>query len=151
MHLDRLIARTLLLTLLSLSAGTRAAEPAQPDHGDVSLSTVIIYTPDPRALAGFYQRTLDLGQPSTALDQHIGYWLGTNYLGFEPVERISRNPGGPTVWFGVADLETTLARLLAAGATAQTPPQRQDWGDLHATVLDPDGNVLGLIQRGDSE
>lgn len=125
---------------------------AEPDRqGATYLSSVIIYSTDMSALADFYRNALELGEPATRLDNHIGFWLGDNYLGFEPVEALNANPGGPTVWFGVDDAEAAVARLVAAGARPEMAPARQDWGDIHASVRDPDGNLVGLIQRGAEE
>ena len=58
----------------------------------------------------------------------------------------ARGPGGVSAWFAVADIHDSYARILDLGATTHTEPTPQPWGDIHAAVLDPDGNVLGLIQ-----
>lgn len=148
--LTRLALTALALVLLA-AAGTPTAhaepDPAAPTY----LSTVIIYTPDMQKLADFYRLGLGLGEPATVLENHIGFWLGNNYLGFEPVATITTNPGGPTAWFGVADAAAALADLVAAGARAELEPTPQPWGDVHATARDPDGNLVGLIQRGESD
>ena len=44
----------------------------------------------------------------------------------------------------VDDLDTTLARTLAAGATLRTPVQDADWGDRVATIVDPFGHIWAL-------
>lgn len=130
-----------LWTSFEADAQDRAAAP------QVRLSTVIIYTARFERLADFYARALDFPAPDTVLDNHIGYWLGDNYVAFEPPED-GHEPatGAVRAWFGVSDIEAAYARLLEHGATARSSPERQPWGDVHATVLDPEGNVLGLIQ-----
>jgi predicted enzyme related to lactoylglutathione lyase len=46
----------------------------------------------------------------------------------------------------VPDIEAKLAELTAAGATVKNPARDVGGGRLVATVADPDGNVLGLLQ-----
>jgi len=44
------------------------------------------------------------------------------------------------------DIEAKLAEVTAAGATVKDSVQDVGGGRLVATVTDPDGNVVGLIQ-----
>ena len=44
------------------------------------------------------------------------------------------------------DIEAKLAEVTAAGAAVKEPVRDVDGGRLVATITDPDGNVLGLIQ-----
>ena len=55
--------------------------------------------------------------------------------------------GSVIVYWGVDHAETALARLLRLGATAHAPLQDVGEGIRLATVLDPFGNVLGLIEN----
>jgi len=76
------------------------------------------------------------------------------YVGFEAAgQQIGLVPGGgpqsPTVsvaYWHVPDIEAKLAEVTAAGATVQQPAHDVGGGRLVATVIDPDGNVLGLLQ-----
>nr|WP_306360228.1 VOC family protein [Nocardia sp. CC227C] len=52
----------------------------------------------------------------------------------------------PVAYWHVPDIEATLADVLAAGATVREPVRDVGGGRLVATVTDPDGNVLGLLQ-----
>ena len=52
----------------------------------------------------------------------------------------------PVAHWHVPNVEAKLAELTAAGATIKDPARDVGWGRLVATVTDPDGNVLGLIQ-----
>jgi predicted enzyme related to lactoylglutathione lyase len=49
-------------------------------------------------------------------------------------------------YWRVADIEAKLAEVTAAGATVKEPARDVGGGRLVATVLDGDGNVLGLLQ-----
>ena len=60
-----------------------------------------------------------------------------------------RRPQGmtsPVAYWQVADIEAKLAEVTAAGATLKEPVRDVGGGRLVATVTDPDGNVLGLLQ-----
>jgi len=50
------------------------------------------------------------------------------------------------VSFAVDDLAAAYARLRAAGVRFTGVPERQDWGGVLATLADPDGNQLQLVQ-----
>jgi predicted enzyme related to lactoylglutathione lyase len=54
-------------------------------------------------------------------------------------------PGGVVVYWHVDDVPGTFARLLAMGATALEGPQDRGRGFVTASVLDPFGNVLGVM------
>ena len=76
------------------------------------------------------------------------------YVGFEAAgQHIGLVPGGgpeamtsPVAYWHVPDIEAKLAEVTAAGATLKEPARDVGWGRLVATVTDPDGNVLGLLQ-----
>jgi predicted enzyme related to lactoylglutathione lyase len=76
------------------------------------------------------------------------------YVGFEAAgQQIGLVPGGgpqgmtsPVAYWHVPDIEAKLAEVTAAGATVKEPPHNVGGGRLVATVTDPDGNVLGLLQ-----
>ena len=52
----------------------------------------------------------------------------------------------PVAYWHVSDLDAKLAEVTAAGATVKDEPRDVGGGRLVATVTDPDGNVLGLMQ-----
>jgi predicted enzyme related to lactoylglutathione lyase len=79
---------------------------------------------------------------------------GPYYVGFEAAgQHIGLVPGGgpqgmtsPVAYWHVPNIEAKLAEVTAAGATVQEPAHDVGGGRLVATVIDPDGNVLGLLQ-----
>ncbi len=79
---------------------------------------------------------------------------GPYYVGFDvDGQHIGLVPGGgpqgmtsPVAYWHVPDIETTLAAVTTAGATVQEAAHDVGGGRLIATVTDPDGNVLGLLQ-----
>jgi predicted enzyme related to lactoylglutathione lyase len=76
------------------------------------------------------------------------------YVGFEAAgQQIGLVPGGgpqgmtsPVAYWHVPDIEAKLEEVTAAGATVKEPPHDVGGGRLVATVTDPDGNVLGVLQ-----
>ena len=76
------------------------------------------------------------------------------YVGFEAEgQHIGLVPGGgpqemtsPVAYWHVADIEAKLAEVTAAGAALKDPVRDVGGGRLVATVTDPDGNVLGILQ-----
>ena len=76
------------------------------------------------------------------------------YVGFEAAgQQIGLVPGGgsqgmtsPVAYWHVPDIEAKLAEVTAAGATVHEAAHDVGEGRLVATVTDPDGNVLGLLQ-----
>ncbi len=79
---------------------------------------------------------------------------GSYYVGFDVEgQHIGLVPGGgpqgmtaPVAYWHVADIEAKLAEVTAAGATVREAAHDVGGGRLVATVTDPDGNVLGLLQ-----
>ena len=79
---------------------------------------------------------------------------GPYYVGFDAEgQHIGLVPGGgpktmtsPVAYWHVSDIEAKLAEVTAAGATVKEPAHDVGGGRLVATVTDPDGNVLGLLQ-----
>jgi predicted enzyme related to lactoylglutathione lyase len=79
---------------------------------------------------------------------------GPYYVGYEAEgQHIGLVPGGgpqgmisPVAYWQVPDIEAKLAEVTLAGATVNEPVRDVGGGRLVATVTDPDGNVLGLLQ-----
>jgi predicted enzyme related to lactoylglutathione lyase len=79
---------------------------------------------------------------------------GPYYVGFDvDGQHIGLVPGGgpqgmtsPVAFWHVPDIGASLAAVVAAGAAVKEPAHDVGGGRLVATVTDPDGNVLGLIQ-----
>jgi predicted enzyme related to lactoylglutathione lyase len=56
-----------------------------------------------------------------------------------------QHPGGAVIFWHVDDLEGTLRRLLDLGATVHEPLTERESGFNTASVVDPFGNVLGVM------
>jgi predicted enzyme related to lactoylglutathione lyase len=88
------------------------------------------------------------GPPQHDADFYVGFDVAGQHIGLVP-------GGGPqamtspVAYWHVSDIEAKLAEVTAAGATVKEPPRDVGGGRLVATVTDPDGNVLGLLQDTD--
>lgn len=119
----------------------------QDSDGQTFLHTVIINTKNMRRLADFYRQGLVLGEEQSHGDDHLGWQLPNLYFGFDLVTQDYDYPGAVSLWFAVADLQTTFDRFVALGAPVKYGPTKKPWGAVLAAVFDPDGNVVGLTRQ----
>jgi predicted enzyme related to lactoylglutathione lyase len=113
-------------------------------HG---LRTVIYHAPDLAKTKEWYSSVLDL-QPYFDQPFYVGFNVGGYELGLDP--DASSTPGGDKgsiAYWGVSDAQAAFDRLLSLGATERSAPQDVGEGIRVATVIDPFGNVLGIIQN----
>ena len=68
-------------------------------------------------------------------------------LGTRFPEHRSDGTGSVIAYWQVEDTAAVYVRLLEMGATSQWPPRDFGAGYLGASVVDPFGNVLGIMQR----
>ena len=78
---------------------------------------------------------------------YVGFNIGGFELGLVPDAPASRPPAGVVALWGVDDVAAEYARLLGLGATAHDAPKDVGGGITVASVLDPFGNILGLIHN----
>ena len=87
-----------------------------------------------------------IGMPPQAdAPYYVGYDAEGQHIGLVP----GGGPQGmtsPVAYWHVSDIEAKLAEVTAAGATVKDPVRDVGGGRLVASVTDPDGNVLGLLQ-----
>ena len=84
-------------------------------------------------------------QPQADSSYYVGFDAAGQHIGLVP----GGGPQGmtsPVAYWHVPDIEAKLAEVTAAGATVKEAPRDVGGGRLVATVTDPDGNVLGLLQ-----
>jgi len=83
--------------------------------------------------------------PQTDSPYYVGFDAGGQHIGLVP----GGGPQGmtsPVAYWHVPDIEAKLAELTAAGATVKEAAHEVGGGRVVATVTDPDGNVLGILQ-----
>ncbi|MFB6718982.1 VOC family protein [Kribbella sp. NPDC056345] len=83
--------------------------------------------------------------PQTDSPYYVGFDAEGQHIGLVP----DGGPQGmtsPVTYWHVPDIDAKLAELTAAGAEVKEAAHEVGGGRLVATVIDLDGNVLGLIQ-----
>jgi predicted enzyme related to lactoylglutathione lyase len=108
------------------------------------IKTVLHPVSDLAAAKPVYAALLGV-EPQVDDTYYVGYEVGGQHIGLVP----GGGPQGmtsPVAYWQVADIEARLAEVTAAGATVNEPAHDVGGGRLVATVTDPDGNVLGLLQ-----
>ena len=83
--------------------------------------------------------------PQNDSDYYVGFEAAGQHIGLLPGGGPQGMTSGVAYWH-VPDIEAKLAEVTAAGATVNEPARDVGGGRLVATVTDPDGNVLGLLQ-----
>ncbi|MFF0637778.1 VOC family protein [Nocardia sp. NPDC004151] len=108
------------------------------------IKTVLHPVADLAAAKTVYAALLGL-EPQTDSPYYVGFEAEGQHIGLVPAGS-PQSPESPVSYWHVADIEAKIAALTAAGATVQQAACEVGGGRLVATVTDPDGNVLGLIQ-----
>jgi predicted enzyme related to lactoylglutathione lyase len=108
------------------------------------IKTVLHPVSDLAAAKPVYAALLGI-QPQHDAPYYVGFDTEGQHIGLVP----GGGPQGmasPVAFWEVSDIEAKLAELTAAGATVREAAHDVGGGRLVATVSDPDGNVLGLLQ-----
>jgi predicted enzyme related to lactoylglutathione lyase len=84
-------------------------------------------------------------EPYVDSPYYIGYKVGDREIGLVPNGR-DQGLTGPTPYFDVSDIKSTLKSLVEAGAQIQQDARDVGGGLLVASVKDKDGNITGLRQ-----
>jgi len=111
------------------------------------LRTVIYHAPDLAKARAWYAEALGIA-PYFDQPFYVGFNVGGYELGLDP--DASSTPGGKAgvvVYWGVANAETAFRRLVSLGAVERSAPQEVGEGIRVATVFDPFGNILGVIEN----
>jgi len=96
----------------------------------------------------FYEEQLglvryrDWGDPVSG----VVYFLGGGYLELTRGGDDDAAPAGFRLWLQVADLDAAIAELADRGVTIDEAPERKPWGLLEATVHDPEGTEIVIVE-----
>lgn len=109
-------------------------------HG---LRTIVYRVPDLTAARDWYARVVG---HAAYFDEpfYVGFNVGGYELGLVPCEE---KPPGSTTYWGVDNAEAAYARLLAEGARGHEAVHDVGGGIKVASLLDPAGNELGIIEN----
>jgi predicted enzyme related to lactoylglutathione lyase len=112
----------------------------------LGLRTVIYHAPDLTAAKAWYAAAFGV-TPYFDEPFYVGFEIGGFELGLDP-DAGGINVGNNAVaYWGVADIDSAYGRLIDCGAEPREAV-KEVGGDIKvATVADPFGNVIGLIQN----
>jgi predicted enzyme related to lactoylglutathione lyase len=113
----------------------------------LNLTTVMIYSEDPKPLTDFYTKVL--GEPAWESGGYVGWQAGNGMIMTGPHSKVKgRNemPGRIIVNFETPDVKAEFDRIKGLGARVEQEPYQpdQEAGMWLATFEDPDGNFFQL-------
>jgi predicted enzyme related to lactoylglutathione lyase len=111
------------------------------------LRTVIYHVPDLEQAKAWYSMILGK-EPYFDQPFYVGFSVGGYELGLDPDPGAGASgAGGPTTYWGVSNADDALARLIELGAGQHSAVQDVGDGIRVATVTDPFGNIVGIIEN----
>ena len=108
--------------------------------------TIVLPVTDLAAAKAVWTELLGV-EPVQDQPYYVGYETPGQHIGLDP----NGHREGMTVYWHVEDLAGTLDGLVKAGATEVAGAKNVGGGRLIATVKDPAGNLIGLLQPGPEE
>lgn len=111
------------------------------------LRTIIYYVEDLPAATQWYSKVLGFS-PYFNEPFYVGFNVGGYELGLHPAtDRTLKVGNASETYWGVADAKKTYEYLLELGATEHAAPTNVGGDIIVATVLDPFGNIFGIIEN----
>lgn len=111
------------------------------------LGTVIYHVTDLSRAKTWYSTAF---QQKPYFDEpfYVGFNIAGYELGLDPNQTVTQaGRGGGVAYWRVEEIEEALQHFVTAGATVVTPVQDVGGGINVATVADPFGNLIGLIEN----
>jgi predicted enzyme related to lactoylglutathione lyase len=113
----------------------------------LGLRTVIYHVPDLKRAKEWYISAFGV-KPYFDEPFYVGFNVGGYELGLDPDPKGAKpGPGGSVAYWGVPNADAAVAHFQKVGATLRSPVQDVGEGIRVATVADPFGNVVGLIEN----
>lgn len=106
---------------------------------------ITFYVSDLKRATKFYEKTLGL-EKKYEYSSYVGFECGGVEIGLIP--KPSKKPcvDPPDVEFLVENIEEFYKRLKSEGVKFVKELHDEPWGGKQATFLDPDGNMLEIVQ-----
>lgn len=119
------------------------------------VATISFYADDVAAAKDWYSALLGLEpyfqRPDALHPAYVEFRLGDYQHELGIIDKRYQPPaaaggvGGAVVFWHVDDIEAALTRVKGMGATEYEPLIKREAGFITASVLDPFGNILGLM------
>ncbi len=121
------------------------------------MATVNYWADDLKAARKWYEELFGLeayfNYPSVEEPAYVEFRLGDDEDEFGIIDRkyapksMQAGPGGAVMLWHVDDIEATFKKLLDAGAKEYEPITRRSSDFITASVVDPFGNVVGIMNN----
>jgi predicted enzyme related to lactoylglutathione lyase len=109
---------------------------------------IAVFVSDMNRAVDFYEKKLGMSVKARSEEFPVWVEMATEGATFALNSATPELVGRPTgITFMVGDLQGLYDRMQAGGVRFSAPPERPPWGGLTATVLDPDGNEIGLLEE----
>ena len=113
----------------------------------LGLRTVIYHVPDLARAKAWYTDAFGVA-PYFDEPFYVGFSIGGFELGLDPdTSGVAPGAGGSVAYWGVKNLDAALPRFLRGGAEARSAPHDVGGGIRVASISDPFGNIIGLIEN----
>ena len=113
----------------------------------LGLRTVIYQVSDLEEAKAWYSKALGF-DPYFDEPFYVGFNIGGYELGLDPdASKSEAGKSGVVAYWGVEDADAAFKRLLELGATKHSDVQDVGGGIKVASVLDPSGNIFGIIEN----
>jgi catechol 2,3-dioxygenase-like lactoylglutathione lyase family enzyme len=107
---------------------------------------ITLYVSDLRKAAEFYEKTPGFNK-KYEYSSYVGFECGGVEIGLRPGRKEKRRiEDAPSVEFFVDDVDATFEALRNKGVKFIKDPHDEPWGGRMASFLDPDGNLLEIMQ-----
>jgi predicted enzyme related to lactoylglutathione lyase len=113
----------------------------------LGLRTTIYRVADINAAKAWYEKSFGC-KPYFDQPYYVGFNIGGYELGLHPIEDKTPQPGNNVLaYWGVTDIYKVFEHLRSCGATPNEEVQEVGEGIKVASLTDPFGNVIGIIEN----
>jgi predicted enzyme related to lactoylglutathione lyase len=113
----------------------------------LGLRTVIYKVSDLQRAKAWYSAAFGV-EPYFDQPFYVGFSIGGFELGLDPdTKSVKPGPGGSIAYWGVPNADKAVEEFTRAGAQLKSAVQDVGEGIRVATVTDPFGNLIGLIEN----
>jgi len=109
------------------------------------LSNVTVPVSDLKEAVEFYEKVLGL-KKKYKWPNYVAFDCGCVELAFEPGGSKGEKEGSPYMFLLVDNVDAEYRELSSKGVKFESEPRDTSWGGRVASLTDPDGNVVCLLQ-----
>ena len=104
------------------------------------IKTVLYSAADINRAKALFTKLLGV-EPSVDSPYYVGFKVGDQDIGITP-----NTPPGPTAFWHVSDIKSSLQSVVEGGGQTQQAPKDVGGGKLVETAKDAEGNLIGFVQ-----